>query len=186
MKENIVEEIRKFVEEECKKPSSKYGYEHYEFHFVLVHKYAKQLAEELNADVEIVELSAWLHDIGSIICGRKNHHITGVKIAEEKLNELNYPKEKIENVKHCILSHRGSQNIKRESVEAQILGDADAMTHFDTIEGIFRAAFSFENQNQSEGKKSTWNKLNNSWNKLSDSAKEIIKPKYEAAKLLFG
>ncbi|MCK4919385.1 MAG: hypothetical protein KAS01_03275, partial [Candidatus Pacebacteria bacterium] len=74
--ENIVEQVRQFVEDECKKPTSKYGSEPYLFHFVPVHKYAKVLAEKLGVDSEIVELSAWLHDIGSIIDGRENHHIT--------------------------------------------------------------------------------------------------------------
>jgi hypothetical protein len=38
--------MRKFVEEECKKPTSKYGFEPYGAHFVPVHNYAKSLAEK--------------------------------------------------------------------------------------------------------------------------------------------
>ena len=118
--ENIIEKTRSFVEEECKKPTSKYGYEPYLFHFVAVHDYAKKLAEELNADVEIVEIAAWLHDIGSIMIGRDNHHVTGARIAEEKLKEWNYSLEKIEKVKKCVFNHRGSVNFKKESVESAI------------------------------------------------------------------
>jgi len=183
-KKNIVEEIRKFVEEECRKPTSKYGYESYEFHFTLMYKYAKQLAEKLNADVEVVELAAWLHDIGSIIFGRENHQITGAKIAEEKLRELNYSEEKIAKVKKCILNHRGSTSNKKESVEEQIIADADAMSQFDNIEGIFKAALVYEGQNQREARKTTCQKLINHWNKLSDESKKLIKPKYDAAMLL--
>jgi uncharacterized protein len=186
MTENIVEEIRIFVEDESKKPTSKYGYEPYLFHFIPVHNYAKQLAEKLNADIEIVELAAWLHDIGSIIYGRENHHITGAEISEKKLRELNYPEEKIELVKKCILNHRGSVKNSRGSIEEQIIADADVMSHFDNLAGIFMAAFLFENQNQGEAKESTKNKLINSWNKLSPNSKEIIKSKYEAAMLLLN
>ena len=186
MVENITEEIRRFVEEECKKPTSKYGYEPYVYHFVPMVEYSKLLAEKLNADQEIVEIAAWLHDIGSIVNGRENHHVTGAEIAEKKLKELGYSQEKIEKIKHCILSHRGSQNIKRKTAEAQIIADADGMTMFDRIEGQFKAAFVSEGKNQREARESVKIKFINSYNKLSDSAKGIIKPKFEAAMLLLN
>jgi uncharacterized protein len=186
MEESTIEKVRIFVEEECRKPSSNYGYELYEFHFISVVKYAKLLAEKLGADVDLVQIAAWLHDIGSIKEGRKDHHITGANIAEEKLRELNYPKEKIELIKKCILNHRGSINNKRESIEEQIIADADAISHFDNVSGIFKAAFIFENHNQSSAKKVVKEKLIRSWNKLSlNESKELIKPKYDAVMLLF-
>jgi HD superfamily phosphodiesterase len=63
----IIEKIRDFVEEECKKPSSKYGYEPFPCHFVPVVIHAKQLADKLGGDEEVIEIAAWLHDIGSIM-----------------------------------------------------------------------------------------------------------------------
>jgi len=95
-----IPQIKSFVEAECKKPTSKYGYEPFAFHFMPVVSYAEQLADELGGDKEVIVISAWLHDIGSIIHGREDHHITGAKIAEEKLKELQYPPEKIELVKN--------------------------------------------------------------------------------------
>lgn len=183
---SITEEIRKFVEEECKKPSSKYGYDPYLFHFLPTLKYAKILAEQLHADVEIVEIAALLHDLGSIIHGREDHHITSSEIAEKKLRELSYPEEKIKKIKQCIISHRGSKKIIRETAEAQIIADADAMSAFDNIAGIFQAAFIYENKNQEESKKSVKQKLINSFDKLSPQAREIIKPKFDAAMLLLS
>jgi uncharacterized protein len=183
---DIVEEIKKFVEEECKKPTSKYGHEPFEFHFIPMVNYAKLLAKELNADLEVVEIAGWLHDIGSIIYGRENHHITGAEIAEKKLSELNYPAEKIKLVKKCILNHRGSREDIRETIEEQIIADADAMSNFDNISGIFKAAFVFENQTQGEAKKSTLKKLKNKWNQLSDRSKELVRTKYDAVIILFS
>jgi len=185
-KTNIVEEVRKFVEEECKKPDAHYGIGCYLYHFVSMHSYAKMLAEKLNADLETVELAAWLHDIGSIIHGREKHHITGAEIAEKKLRELNYPEEKIKLIKECILCHRGSVNVEKKSKEAQIIADADAMSAFDNIGGIFNAAFIFEKKDQKVGTKAVKEKLINSWNKISPIAKEFVKEKYEAAMKLFG
>jgi uncharacterized protein len=139
---NIINEIKHFVENECKKPSSKYGYEPFPFHLVPMVNYAEKLADELGGDKEVILIATWLHDIGSIIYGREDHHITSAKIAEEKLNELRYPAEKIELIKKCILNHRGSQQNRRDSIEEQIVAEADALSNFDNIAGIFKAAYS--------------------------------------------
>jgi uncharacterized protein len=185
MVENIIEEIRKFVEGECNNPENWWGEEFFSLHLVSMHKYSKQLAEKLNADLEVVELAAWLHDIGSIIHGRENHHITGAEIAEKKLRELNYSEEKIEKIKHCIISHRGSQGIEAETIEAKIIRDADSLSTFDHIQGPFLAAFVFEKRGQIDARNSVRQKFQNSWNKLQfQESKEIIKPKYDAVMLL--
>jgi len=182
---DIIQEVRNFVEDECKKPSSKYGYDPFPFHFVQVAEYAEKLSEELGGDKESILIAAWLHDIGSIVYGRENHHITGAKIAEEKLKELQYPAEKIELVKKCILNHRGSQQNERESIEEQIIAEADVMSTFNNVPGIFKAAFVYENKNQGEAKDSVRQKLENKWNQLHfEKSRQIIKPKFEAAMLL--
>ncbi|MBU2104158.1 MAG: HD domain-containing protein [Nanoarchaeota archaeon] len=183
---NIVEEIRKFVEEECKKPTSKYGYAPYFGHFLPVANYSVKLAKQKNADLEVVEIAAWLHDIGSIICGRENHHITGAEIAEKKLREIDYPEERIQLIKRCILNHRGSVNNHRESVEEQIIAEADAISAFNDIDGLFQAAFLWEKLNQKQARISVREKLVRKYNQLSLEGKELIKLKYDAAMLLLG
>ncbi|MFH1714016.1 MAG: HD domain-containing protein [Candidatus Nealsonbacteria bacterium] len=184
---DIIQEIKNFVEEECKKPSSKYGYEPFFCHFLPVAEYADKLSDKLGGDKEVIILASWLHDIGSILNGRDDHHITGAEIAENKLKELGYPAEKIELVKKCIVNHRGSQNNNRETLEEQIVADADAISNFDNISGIFKASFVYEGNTQSEAKESVRKKLENKWNKLHFGySKKIIKPKYEAVVLLLG
>lgn len=183
-KSRIIQEIKEFVRIECEKPTSKYGSGPLEDHFVPMVKYAKQLARELGADIEIVELAEWLHDMGSIIYGRDNHHLTGAKIAEHKLTELGYPVEKIKKVKDCIYSHRGSQKIKPKTIEAQIIVEADALSAFNDLSGLFECAY-FERLPRRKAEKSVRQKLENKWKQLRfRKSKEIIKPKYEAAMLL--
>lgn len=184
---NIVAEIKNFVEEESKKTYNIWGYDFFTLHIVEMHDRAKLLAEKLNADVEIVELAAWLHDIGAVTYGRKDHHITGAKIAEEKLREFNYPEEKIEKIRKCVLNHRGSQKSEKTSIEEKIIADADAISAFDHIQGLFFAAYVSERRSQREARDSVKNKLINSWNKLCfPESKELVKPKYEAAMLLLA
>ena len=181
----FVKEIRDFVEVECEKPESKYGYEPFPFHFVPVADNAGKLADELGGDKEIILIAAFLHDIGSIVYGRDNHHVTGAEIAERKLLQLGYPQEKIEIVKKCILNHRGSQNNGRETIEEKIVAEADVMSHFDNISGIFKAAFIYEGKNQIQAQVDVREKLKRKWNQLHfKKSKEIIMPKYEAAMLL--
>ncbi len=181
---NIAKKVRDFVKEECEKSTSNYGEYTFNEHFVPMVKIAKKLAIKRGADEEIVEIASWLHDIGSIIEGRENHHITGAIIAGKKLRELGYPEDKISKIKDCILSHRGSRNIKPKTKEARIIAEADGLDIFDRIEGLFRGALVYEKLTAKEAGRSFRDHTINSYNKLSDDAKQIIKDKYEAAMLL--
>jgi uncharacterized protein len=185
----IIARAREFVESECRKPTSHYGTEIFVCHFIPVREYALELAKTFSdseADKEVLELAAWLHDIGSIIYGREDHHTTGARVAEEKLKEWNYPPEKIEKVKKCIFSHRGSQNVERLSIEEQIIADADALSAFDNISGLFKAAIFHEGFDQMKAKAEVRRKLQNSWQKLSPAARKMIEHKYLAAMILLA
>jgi len=176
----IMEKVRKYVEAECRNKNK----EETNLHIISVVKYAGQLAKERGADEEIVEISAWLHDIGRVLGDPENHHISGGEYAEKFLLKYGYPIEKIERVKHCILAHRGSKNIARETIEAECLADADALSHFDNIFSLFNLALVKKKLNVNDSKKFVREKLERSWNKLTPKSKEIIKSKYEAAMLL--
>jgi len=97
-------------------------------HVQRVRKMALKLAEEEDADREVVELSAVLHDIGrkKEDMGEIDHHeVWGAEKAEEILEETGYSQNLIEDVKHCIKSHRYSRDPEPETLEAKILSDAD-------------------------------------------------------------
>jgi uncharacterized protein len=182
---SIIQEIKEFARTECEKPTSKYGSGPFEDHFVPMVKYARQLAREYKADIELVELAGWLHDMGSIIYGREKHHLTSAKIAEKKLKELDYPEEKIEHIKNCIISHRGSQSIKPKTIEAQIIIESDTLSAFDDLAGLFECAYAYEKLARREAEKSVKQKLENKWKQLRfKKSKKIIRPKYEAIKVL--
>lgn len=170
----IISEVKKFVKSEFAKPTALYK-SSFESHFVIVVKYALELAEKEKADKEVVEISAWLHDIGSIMGDYKNHHETSARIAEELLTKLNYSKDKIEKVKAYILSHRGSIPMHKESKEAQILADADVMAHFDSIKDLLKIVFK-------GNKKETLGKLERGYAKLSENGKLLMKDKLELAR----
>lgn len=184
---DIIKEIKQFVKEECEKPTSKYGFEPFGNHFEPTVKWAEKLADELGGDKDVILIAAWLHDIGSIVEGREDHHIAGSKIARKKLSELDYPENKIQLVEKCILHHRGSRDDERESLEEKIVAEADAMSNFDNIEGIFKAAFVYENKNQKEARREVLEKLERKWKQLYfKKSRDLIRPRLEAVRILFG
>lgn len=156
------------------------GYDFWEDHIQYVVKNALYLAKEYNADIEIVELGALLHDIAmpSNIGPREEHHIYGAQIAEELLTKYNYPQEKIERVKRCVLNHRGSKDLPRNTIEEQIIADADVMAHFDCIPSLFSLAFQRRGLDIKEGTKFVKEKLERDYNKLSPKTKVLLQERY--------
>lgn len=185
----ITELIRNELIEITKNAKDSDGYDFYEDHIKYVVKSAIYLAKEYGADVEIVELGALLHDIAMPlnIGPREEHHIYGAKIAEELLTKYNYPKNKIEIVKKCVLNHRGLKEFPRSTLEEECVADADVISHFDSIPVLFSTAFKQKNLNLHEGTKFVKNKLERDYNKLSTKTKILLKKRYKnIIKVLFN
>ena len=105
-------------------------------------KNAEILAGKHGTDKEVVIIAAWLHDIALITdyAMYEEHHKYGADIAKEILNELNYDK-KMALVQKCILNHRGSVKLKRNSIEELYVADADAISHFDSVPSLLYLAY---------------------------------------------
>ena len=134
----IEETIYNEVKNRCELPTNAYGIGAWDHHIKIVYELAKKYASEYGASVEIVALAALLHDIASVtdVSYTEEHHIIGAQIAEELLLKENYSKDKIELIKRCILNHRGSVSNIKLSKEEQIIADADAISHFDSIPSL--------------------------------------------------
>jgi len=183
MNQDIIDQVEKIVCTTCAKDSNEFKYA-LETHFVPVVENAKILAEKLGADLEIVTLAAWLHDYASVYDAKlmPEHHLHGPKLAQEILEKLNYPQDKIDQVKHCIEAHRGSQGIKRQSLEAECVASSDAMSHITNFPALLILAWKVHNMDYQEGIDWALAKMERSWNKLIPEAKELVKEKYEAIK----
>ena len=181
----MIEELRTLVKNACKERENKFGYSAWTHHVSSVVNYSKVLAKKMNADEEIAETAALLHDYASILNEDwyPEHHIHGTRLAEEVLREYNYPEDRIEKVKYCIYTHRASKNIPRETVEAKIVASADGMAHFDNVSSLLHLVFVNDKMGIDEGTKVVLDKLERDWNKLMPEAKEMVKEKYDAIKL---
>ncbi len=182
-----VNKIAAIVEEACRK-SDHWKYRAWTHHIRVVADFAKILAKKTGADEEIVVLAALLHDYSYVINidFQEEHHIHSARMAEELLKKYGYPEEKIEKVKHCILTHRGSKNIPRETIEAEVVASADALTHFNSVNDLLYVAFVIKKMDTDTGTKWVLDKLNRSWNKLLPEAKDMIKEKYDSIKDVLG
>jgi len=112
-------------------------------HTKKVVKIALALAEKERANKEIVEIAAWLHDIGKSDKDSKviNHHTSGVKIAEDLLRKKGTNPELTKEICHSIETHMGppckfwSSELKKvgrtfdfprpDTKESKIIYDAD-------------------------------------------------------------
>ena len=182
---NTIENIKNLVKKACRKDTNAYGHGSWSHHILTVVKYSKMLARKLNADIEIVEIAALLHDYASVVNKewKPEHHIRSAGLAEEILRKYKYPEDKINKVKHCIISHRASKQILRETIEAKIVASADALAHFDKVNSLLYFAFVYQKMSIDEGTKWVLDKLERSWKKLMPEAKEMVREKYKGIKI---
>lgn len=114
-------------------------------HTERVYNLAMHIGEKEGADLEVLGLAALLHDIArkeqDESSGKIDHAERGVVIAKEILEPYNLPKEKLENILHCILAHRYRNDVAPSTVEAKVLYDSDKLDSIGAI-GIGRN-FSF-------------------------------------------
>jgi uncharacterized protein len=98
-------------------------------HVLRVRRSAEEIGKELGADLEILSAAALLHDASGADPreDRASHENASAQFAEEILQEEGWPGDRIQDVVHCIVSHRYRGNQKPESLEAKILFDADKL-----------------------------------------------------------
>lgn len=178
MKQEIINRSNLF-EEETKGTKDQYNI--YKEHIQYVYKYACMLSKDKEVDHEVIELSALLHDIAMTdrTLDRSKHNEDGAVIAEQLLRENNYPEEKVQLVKKCILNHSSKRAEYRTTLEEEILVDADGLSHFDSINNLYNLAHNVMELNDEDTLKFIQEKLSKDYNEISDKLKYLVRDKYE-------
>jgi uncharacterized protein len=146
--EERLRKIKEMVEKEMQGTTPSHDFSH----VMRVYNLCLHLAKyEENVDLEVLKAAALLHDIARLKedmdnTGKTDHAIESANMAEKILKELNYPREKIEKIKHCIITHRFRGNNRPETIEAKILFDADKLDSIGAI-GIARS-FCWQGENK--------------------------------------
>lgn len=111
-----------------------------------------------------------------------SHHIASVvELGEKILQNYHYPAEKIIQVKSCIMSHRGSLDIERSTLEEVCVSDADAASHIIQVPSLLYLAYKEKGLTIDEGKDFVLKKITRSWNKLSPNSKRVFEKEYQSA-----
>ena len=107
-----------------------------------VHKTAMHLGRLMGARLDILSAAALLHDIGRMYetreQGRICHAEKGAELAHEILEKLGFSSSAIDEIAHCIETHRYRGDNIPETLEAKILYDADKLDSIGAV-GIGRA-----------------------------------------------
>jgi uncharacterized protein len=100
-------------------------------HALRVYRLAEKIGVELGADLEILRAAALLHDASGAAPGeggtRSSHEQDSADFARAVLLEEGWEEERIAAVQHCIRAHRYRGREAPETLEAQILFDADKL-----------------------------------------------------------
>lgn len=127
-REAVRSAMRKATEKEAEhrygtaEPPFNYRWEH----VTAVVTLAIKLAHLTGADADVIEASAWLHDIRKD--ARELHPQEGARYAREFLPQTDFPAQKIERVAQAIKDHMGLwRDEPLTRLESQVLWDADKL-----------------------------------------------------------
>jgi uncharacterized protein len=141
MRTKITKKLIKQIEIEAKKYFIKASGCHDWTHVERVRALALRIGKKEKADLGILELAAFLHDIhkpeemremGKICHARK-----GAETAKIILEKYGLDKIIVDKIAHCIIAHRTKNNYAPETLEAKILYDADRLDAIGAI-GVAR------------------------------------------------
>ena len=109
-------------------------------HTMRVYTLSMQISEELPVSIRVLQAAALLHDVG-----RPREYETGIshsilsgEMSKSLLQELAYTENEIEQILDAIRTHRFSEGIEPNSLEGEILSDADKLDSMGAI-GVYRA-----------------------------------------------
>ncbi len=132
------EKLWKISTEFCEKEGGSHGPDHSERVYLM----ALAIGHKQKARLEILAAASLLHDIGrpheTKTKGDICHAQKSAEMAGPILKQLGFSQEDNEAIQHCIRSHRFRGQEKPQSLEAQILFDADKLDSIGAV-GIGRA-----------------------------------------------
>jgi uncharacterized protein len=172
--------IKNYTKELCDKKENQLTPHFFSEHIIIVKEYAEKLGVLLNGDLEVIKISSFLHDI-SVIKDFKTistHTIESAAISESILSGINYPQNKIIQVKECILRHSAPIQINEGEIEEICVSNADAISQIANPTFWLYFSMNILSLDYIDAKKWYFNRLNSNWNLLIEPAKNLITNKY--------
>ena len=131
-----------YIRKTAKKLTTDSNGSHDWFHTKRVHNLCMKIGRAEGANLDVLEMAAFLHDIGrpfqdkskGIIC----HAEKGAELAADILSRIDIKADYRDNIIHSIRTHRFRGNNRPETIEAKVLFDADKLDSIGAV-GIGRA-----------------------------------------------
>lgn len=182
---NQISDIRLKVKDECARLGNVPEW-FFEAHLCEVERrFLELLAENIQADREVVALGVWLHDLQRIRGIQGGHEEAGAVEAEKVMQEFGLDEDLIERVKRIILTH-SCKNRQPDTLEGKILATADAMSHYFND---FYLRIACLGQRDADGfKEWVLEKLDRDFNQkiFFESAKQKIQARHDLFKQVFS
>jgi len=135
--QNVINEIRSYCENSFKKAKHSHNWDHTE----RVYKLSMHIGKIEGADLDVLAIAAFLHDIGRAVQdlakGKICHAEEGARIASRVLADYDILKDKKDNIIHSVLCHRFRNSHEPQTIEAKVLFDADKLDAIGAV-GIAR------------------------------------------------
>jgi uncharacterized protein len=181
-------------------------------HVERVRNLSLHIGKKEDANLEVLEIAALLHDIGrkdEMKCkGSFCHAEKGAEIAKGILSKYKIGQNNFDNIIHCIQAHRYRNNKKPSTLEAKILFDADKLDSIGAVgvarDFLFAGGAGSNNLYTGNEKKLSKNKKDYSYTKedsaileyevklkfiknkiLTKSGRRIAKKRHEFMKMFF-
>jgi putative nucleotidyltransferase with HDIG domain len=178
----LAADIRKFVHQTCQRDENVFGSSFFHQHLSVVADCATTLAERLGADMEVVKLAAYLHDISAVFdpATTPNHPKQSADLATQILLENGYSEVRTSNVAHAIASHSHPLPIGRVPIEDVCVSNADAAARILRPAYWMYFVFGIRKYAFEEGRQWLRELIEKQWCVLIEPAKELVGNQYAA------
>jgi len=187
MDEEKKTELRERVKRLC---LSAYPPHNWDDHLIPVVNSALKLQQIHGGDRFIIEVGAYMHDIGRVLFdylkfAGVTHEISGFYYTRFKLWQYGFDRESRRRIAKCVLEHSysGISGYRPTSLESKIVLNADAIAAFEKWKYQFSIYYSTRGRDKRKTKRWLLGKLDLSWEKLTlPGTKEEIQPLYDIIK----
>jgi len=142
VKPTVIDDVIGYIRRTAQKMFTAASGSHDWEHTLRVYDLCRRIGAVEQADMEVLLVAAYLHDIGRCYQDRSNgaicHAAKGCQLAEPIVQDLALRDDQKTNILHCIRSHRFRGNHTPETREARVLFDADKLDAIGAV-GVARA-----------------------------------------------
>ena len=178
----ICTDICEFVREACQRRENVFGPSFFDQHLVVVAQCAASLAVRLGAEVEVVSLAAYLHDLSAVYdpATMLDHAQVSADLATRMLSGKGCAQSLVGSVARSIAAHSEPIPIGSASPEEICISNADAAAR--VLRPAYWMYFVFEIRKYDFEAGRQWLRalIERQWRKLIEPARELVGERYAA------